>query len=460
MKTRWSIACKCAVVLLAAAGTLPATGAAKAKTSASVLKVKPGNYSPGGQLTRREFVEKTFGVKFGTEIGKYVKPGDSFDSEMGVLSKKLSNPVCGRKDALLFASGGKLDSIQLVPQSPAKRELGINATKARLAKFNKAVSKWLGVASFETHENEEGESEKGKAWRISSVFEEEGLKVETAVECTENGKTAMGFGCSLTISYDALKETRDAEARYRTILMRSENFGKPGRTSSLPTPISASSSTKSQTEEMASDKKDSKETNALEARLKKMIIPRIAFMPPATIIDAVDYFVACTKELDDPKLPSVQRGCMFIFKLRPDAPPPVIPKFEAHNIGLLDALGKICASCDCKFAIRDEMVFVMYKTMTIDPIITRSFPFTDEMKAVLDKKAGATAIHAKVCAGDDAAYEEMYSKYKAWFESQGVDFNIDDGNRRAEIRYIRISESLLITNTEENLDKIAKLLSK
>ena len=443
-----------AIVLLVAAGMLPASGApkgknpgaAKSKPQASVLKVKPGNYTPGGKLTRREFVEKTFGVKFGAEIDQYVKPGDSFDDEIGVLTKKLSAPVCGLKDALLFASDGKLDRIQLVPQSPAKREAGLKATKARLAKFDKTVGKWLGVKSFETKESMEGEREGSKAWRISSVFGEDGLNLETAVECTENGKTAMGFGCSLTISFSAPEEEEKTDA---------EAASTP---TAKPTPPTVKTAPAEQPTPQPQVDPEAEEAKAVEARMKKMIFPRICFMPPATIIDAVDYFRACAKELDDHKLPPEQRGFDFAVNFKPGVIPSMKSRIEEHNISLWDALGKLCADCDCKFAVRGKMVCVMSKTMTVDPLVTRSIPFTDEMKAVLDQKAGAAAIHDKVCAGDEAAYAEMYAKYKAWFESQGVECELESGNRRTEFAYVRAIEKLRVTNTEENLAKIEKLL--
>ena len=310
-----------AIVILTSVVCAAATAATTQKTTKakqpSALKVKQGNYTPRGKLTRREFVEKAFGVKFGEELAKYVKPDNDGDADLGVMHKKLASPVCGLKDALFFVSrSGELERIQLSPQSPAKREQGIKATKARLDRFSQTAGKWLGIKSFEPQESIVGDSEEGKAWNLARVFEEDGLKVKAAVECIEKGKSVMAYGCSLTISFTEAKaagKTEDAQVE---------------------------------------------------------------------------------------------------------------------------------------------------PTMTADQLFTRSYPFPDEVKALLDEKAGTTAIHTKVCAGDGAAYEEMYAKYKAWFKTQGVDWPMQNENRRAGIVYARATERLRITNTEANLDKIEKLLAK
>ncbi|MBO6067492.1 MAG: hypothetical protein J6P80_04995, partial [Kiritimatiellae bacterium] len=273
-----------AVVLLAVAGALPALGApkskivtdAESKSSASVLKIKPGNYTPGGKLTRREFVEKTFGVKFGEEIAKYAKPGDGFDPDMGVLSKRLSAPVCGRKDALLFASNGKLESIQLVADGPAKRGAGIKASKARMTKFSQGVGKWLGIKTFEDRDEVTRESPEGKAWHLARVFEDDSLEVAAEADCIEQGKAAMGYGCTLTI---IAKE--------------------------------ANAPSKAPAKEQPSEDREAAAAKAVEAQMKKIIIPNVAFRPPCTIVDAIEFFRAASKDYDDPKLPLEQRGCNF-----------------------------------------------------------------------------------------------------------------------------------------------------
>lgn len=340
MTKRRSVVCYGTTILLVMVAILPMHGApkgkivtdAESKSSASVLKVKPGNYTPGGKLTRREFVEKTFGVKFGEEIAKYAKPGDGFDPDMGgVLPKRLSAPVCGRKDALLFASNGKLESIQLVADGPAKRGAGIKASKARMTKFSQGVGKWLGIKTFETHDEVTRESPEGKAWHLARVFEDDSLNVAAEADCIEQGKAAMGYGCTLMITAKV-----------------------------------ASAPSKAPAKAQPSEDREAAEAKAVEAQMKKIIIPNVSFKPPCTIIDAMEFFRAASKDYDDPKLPPEQRGCNFAIKTANDGKVPVVPMFAASNISLWDALKQVCASCDYKFAIYGKIVCIMPKAMKFD----------------------------------------------------------------------------------------------
>ena len=455
-----------AIVILTSVVCAAATAATTQKTTKakqpSALKVKQGNYTPRGKLTRREFVEKAFGVKFGEELAKYVKPDNDGDADLGVMHKKLASPVCGLKDALFFVSrSGELERIQLSPQSPAKREQGIKATKARLDRFSQTAGKWLGIKSFESQESIVGDSEEGKAWNLARVFEEDGLKVKAAVECIEKGKSVMAYGCSLTISFTEAKATGTTEDTQVDLNVKARSGDRPPAAVQPIAPTPEPEEEKARAERFAQRENAAKEAKVAEARMRKIIIPRVRFGPPATMVDAVEVFKAWSKEYDDHELPEEKRGFNFAFMgASVNTKIPEIPRIDESNISLWDALDKVCSSCDWKFVVSDGRVLVMHKTMTADQLLTRSYPFPDEVKALLDEKAGTTAIHTKVCAGDDAAYEEMYAKYKAWFETQGVDWPIQNENRRAGIVYARATERLRVTNTEDNLDKIEKLLAK
>ena len=49
-------------------------------------------------------------------------------------------------------------------------------------------------------------------------------------------------------------------------------------------------------------------------RMKEMRLPSISFKPPATIIDAVDFFRSASRDFDRPDLPVDQRGFNFMLK--------------------------------------------------------------------------------------------------------------------------------------------------
>ena len=54
---------------------------------------------------------------------------------------------------------------------------------------------------------------------------------------------------------------------------------------------------------------------SIEKRMKEMILPSISFRPPATIIDAVDFFRQASKDFDRPEIPVDQRGFNFVLQL-------------------------------------------------------------------------------------------------------------------------------------------------
>ena len=53
----------------------------------------------------------------------------------------------------------------------------------------------------------------------------------------------------------------------------------------------------------------------VEKRMKEMILPSIAFRPPATIADAVEYFKQASRDFDRPDIPIDQRGFNFVLDL-------------------------------------------------------------------------------------------------------------------------------------------------
>ena len=48
--------------------------------------------------------------------------------------------------------------------------------------------------------------------------------------------------------------------------------------------------------------------------MKEMRLPTISFKPPATIIDAVDFFRGASKDYDRPDIPIEKRGFNFVLK--------------------------------------------------------------------------------------------------------------------------------------------------
>lgn len=101
------------------------------------------------------------------------------------------------------------------------------------------------------------------------------------------------------------------------------------------------------------------------SRMKKMRFPHVAFKPPATIIDAVDFFRSASKDYDDPDLPPEKRGFNFVLKVPQGqaglAELPPIPTITATDISFYETLKLVSDSVDYGFKVRGPIVMVMPK---------------------------------------------------------------------------------------------------
>lgn len=122
----------------------------------------------------------------------------------------------------------------------------------------------------------------------------------------------------------------------------------------------------------------------LKTALRRIIIPEVTFDPPATLIDAVDFFKQASRDHDDPKMPVQQRGVSFVLKLPASSTTagsgvdpfavssdskkaiqaPVIPHISARFISLYDALKLVCDVTGFKFETRGGFVMI---TPVTDP---------------------------------------------------------------------------------------------
>ncbi len=111
----------------------------------------------------------------------------------------------------------------------------------------------------------------------------------------------------------------------------------------------------------------------IERRMKKMRLPMVSFKPPATIIDAVDFFRSASKDYDRPEIPIEKRGFNFILKMPQalaaqmqavgKADMAVLPMITMSDISVYEALTSVCNSVGYKFIIRGSVVWVMPKDM-------------------------------------------------------------------------------------------------
>ncbi len=227
---------------------------------------------------------------------------------------------------------------------------------------------------------------------------------------------------------------------------------------------------------------------SIEKRMKDMMLPSIAFRPPATIIDAVDFFRQASKDFDRPEIPVDQRGFNFILTLNKtltgggDAPAgdnnaeaafgaaaeenvsdgavPQIPNISASNLSLWEALDHVCKQVGFKFKVQGSVVMVMPKNMTTDELITRSYNvvesfverMNDASSGLKDQKAGDFGGGG---GGDNAASSNDEDSWKKYFEEMGVTWPAN-----SRIKYIKAIGKLRVTNTADQLAILEQALNE
>ena len=95
-------------------------------------------------------------------------------------------------------------------------------------------------------------------------------------------------------------------------------------------------------------------------RMKAMRLPEVSFKPPATIVDAVEFFRGASKDFDSPDIPKEKRGFNFVLRLK-DGEAPVVPMIAASDISLYDALKIVCESVGYEFTVSGGIVIVKPK---------------------------------------------------------------------------------------------------
>ena len=234
-----------------------------------------------------------------------------------------------------------------------------------------------------------------------------------------------------------------------------------------------------------------RQEQAIYKRMKEMKLPAISFKPPATIIDAVEFFRGASRDYDRPDIPLEQRGFNFLLKtpetLRnagaaaggdedaegfggggdDDASAggvsgvPVIPMLTASDISFYEALKLVCESVDYKFKVQGSIVVVMQKDMSTDEMVTRSYPvlssFMDRMgQASSDMKEMKTAgFGGSAAKNNDDGEENQERDWKEFFKMLGVQW--PEGS---QIMYIKTIGKLRVKNTYENLAELEKALTE
>ena len=224
-------------------------------------------------------------------------------------------------------------------------------------------------------------------------------------------------------------------------------------------------------------------------KLKTIVIPEVTFRPPATIVDAIDFFKTASRDYDDPEIPLDQRGVNLILKLAstvapaPAAAPaaaadpfaasatastgiPVIPAMSARFINLFDALKLVCDVTGMKFRISGNIVMIVPLNDPDEKLLTRSY----NVLPTLSERLGSASSELSSTAGGGAARaagggggtfmttESMggvkdEEKWKGFFMQMGVQWPIG-----SSISYLSTIGKLRVTNTSEWLATFEQVL--
>ncbi len=227
----------------------------------------------------------------------------------------------------------------------------------------------------------------------------------------------------------------------------------------------------------------------IEKRMRAMRLPTIEFKPPATIIEAVEFFRTASRDYDRPDIPIEKRGFNFVLRtpvgaIKQQAAQeessddfssnasddseasanglPPIPKITASDISFYDALKLVCDSVDYKFIVRGPIVMVMQKDMSTAELLSRKYnvpeAFVERVNSASEEMKemggfGASNRQAKKAADEEGEGEGR--DWKAFFEEMGVKW--PEGS---SIKHIKALGKLYVRNTRENLAEFEKVLDE
>ena len=224
----------------------------------------------------------------------------------------------------------------------------------------------------------------------------------------------------------------------------------------------------------------------IERRMKEMRLPTISFKPPATIIDAVDWFRSASKDYDRPDIPVEKRGFNFVLKTPQGAIKQAaaaqgddegfssddsgegagpsngldpIPTITASDITFHEALKLVCDSVDYKFIVRGPIVMVMQKDMSTAEILSRKYnvpeSFMERVTNASDEMKQMGGFGSSGAKKQDESEESPDRDWKAFFEEMGVKW--PEGS---SIKHIKSLGKLYVRNTRENLAEFDKVLEE
>lgn len=187
---------------------------------------------------------------------------------------------------------------------------------------------------------------------------------------------------------------------------------------------------------------------AIVKRMKEMRLPSVSFKPPATIVDAVEFFHVASRECGRADIPIEK--CGFNFALKPlegNVVWPIIPAISASDIRFDEALKLVCESVCFKFKVRGNIVFIGFADA--DEIELRTYSLRSSFVKSLTK------TDSKRGSGRRGADDEESLDWNEFLSNLGVTWPED-----SMILYIKQSSTLFVRNTPENLSTLENALKE
>lgn len=187
---------------------------------------------------------------------------------------------------------------------------------------------------------------------------------------------------------------------------------------------------------------------AIVKRMKEMRLPSVSFKPPATIVDAVEFFHVASRECDRADIPIEKRGFNFALMSQDgNVVWPVMPAISASDIRFDEALKLVCESVCFKFKVRGNVVLIGFADS--DETEVRTYPVRPSFVK------GMTNTDSKRGAGRHGADDEESHDWKGFLSCLGVKW--PEGSM---ILYIKQSSTLFVRNTPENLSTLENALKE
>ena len=222
-------------------------------------------------------------------------------------------------------------------------------------------------------------------------------------------------------------------------------------------------------------------------RMRDMRLPTIEFKPPATIIEAIDFFRTASRDYDRPDIPIEKRGFNFVLRtpvgaIKQQAAEesaddfsataatdedgtasglPPIPKITASDISFYDALKLVCDSVDYKFIVSGPVIMVMQKDMSTAELISRKYnvpeAFVERVNSASEeiREMGGFGSNNRSAKKSADEGESADRDWKAFFEEMGVKW--PEGS---SIKHIKSLGKLYVRNTSENLAEFEKVIDE